>query len=335
MAWFDVHRRDLPWRGIDDPYATWVSEAMLQQTRVETVIPYFVRWMERFPSIEALASAEVDDVLAAWQGLGYYRRARALHAGAKAVVADHGGALPADPAALLSLPGIGPYTAGAIASIAFSRQVPAVDGNVLRVVARLAGIDDDILSGSARRRITAIASNWVPADRPGDWNQALMELGATLCTTKAPSCETCPLSVDCIALDEGRVNELPVRARGRAKKQVDVHVLVIENEHGHVWLERRHEDGLLGGLWAPPTVEEARAGLEARGLSDAHARELGRAEHVFTHRRWQMTVHHVVTALDPTVPGRFVARAALGAVGIATAHQKALALWPAAAPKNL
>ena len=188
LGWYDRERRDLPWRRTRDPYAVWVSEVMLQQTRVATVVDYYTRFMHRFPSLQALAEAAEDDVLKIWQGLGYYRRARALLAGARAVVAKHAGRLPAEPARLRELPGVGPYTAGAIASIAFGVREPVVDGNVTRVLCRLYALAGDPERAPLPQRIRRLASELVPAKRPGDFNQALMELGATLCTPRAPDC---------------------------------------------------------------------------------------------------------------------------------------------------
>lgn len=184
---YDVHRRDLPWRDRADPYAVWVSEIMLQQTRVETARPYYERWLERFPDLDALADAEIDDVLRAWQGLGYYARARNLHRAARMVRERYHGAIPADPAELRRLPGVGAYTAGAVASIAFGAATPAVDGNVRRVVARLHDLEDPTAA-----QLQTLAVELVPADRPGDFNQALMEIGATVCTPRAPDCDACP-----------------------------------------------------------------------------------------------------------------------------------------------
>ncbi|HVJ89394.1 MAG TPA: A/G-specific adenine glycosylase, partial [Labilithrix sp.] len=205
LAWYAAERRDLPWRRTRDPWAIWVSEIMLQQTRVETVKPYFERFMQRFPTPLALAEAPEDQVLAAWSGLGYYRRARMLHAGAR-VVAQRSG-MPADRDGLLELPGIGRYTAGAIASIAYGERVGLVDGNVARVFARIFAIDDD-MKRAGMRRAEQLAEELVPERAPGDWNQALMELGATICTPRAPSCERCPVFRSCRAHAEKRVEEL-------------------------------------------------------------------------------------------------------------------------------
>src|SRR3954451_9258496 len=223
LAFYDAHARDLPWRRTRDPYAIWVSEIMLQQTRVQTVIPYWERWMARFPTVSALAGAELDDVLAAWAGLGYYSRARNLHAGARAVDARFGGALPSRASELREVPGIGPYTAGAIASIAFGERAPLVDGNVARVLARVFAIEHDIKSTAGGKALWATAGELMAAlpaaTAPGDLNQGLMELGATICAAAQPRCLVCPLVSDCSAVRTGRQDELPVvAARKRASE---------------------------------------------------------------------------------------------------------------------
>ena len=212
-AWYDRAARDLPWRRTRDPWAILLSEVMLQQTRVDVVVPYWTRMLERFPAPRDMAEAPIDDVLSRWSGLGYYRRARNLWLCAREVVERFDGRLPDDVEGLRSLPGIGAYTAGAVASIAFDRQAPLVDGNVARVLARHAGIDDDPRSAVGQRRLWAEAAALVPAERPGRFNQALMELGATICTPRSPACAICPLERDCVARREGRVDELPVVTR--------------------------------------------------------------------------------------------------------------------------
>ncbi|HWN68255.1 MAG TPA: A/G-specific adenine glycosylase [Haliangium sp.] len=298
VAHFRSVRRDLPWRRSRDPYAIWVSEIMLQQTRVAAVVPYFERWMARFPTIRALAEAPLDDVLAAWAGLGYYSRARNLHRCARAVMDSHGGALPVSAAALRGLPGIGPYTAGAIASIAFGQPEPLVDGNVARVLARVYAIDDAIKSSAAGRVLWRLAAQMVPTSAPGDFNQGLMELGATVCTPLSPACLLCPLSTLCRARAQGREHELPrMPARRRADELplIDARALWIERR-GKLLLARRTPQGLYGGLWELPQVE---AGPEADAIADAilatPVRLHGRApvvEHcqTLTHRRLRIRV---------------------------------------------
>ena len=247
---YDTHRRDLPWRENQEPYRVWVSEIMLQQTRVETVIPYYDRWMERFPTVEALADVDEESVLKAWEGLGYYSRARNLHRSALIVRERLGGVIPRDSQGLRMLPGIGEYSAGAIASIAYGEVVPAVDGNVRRVLSRLFDLEDPP-DANLRKR----AGELVDPDRPGDWNQALMELGATVCTPRSPQCSACPLTGECRALAEGTQELRPVSKRRPRVRTVCYAVVVVLNPAGEVLMVRRPPEGLLGGLWEFPAVE--------------------------------------------------------------------------------
>lgn len=247
---YDRTRRALPWRGETDPYRVWVSEVMLQQTRVETVVPYYRRWLELFPDVAALASAELDDVLLAWQGLGYYRRARGLHAGARVVRERHGGAVPHTAEDLRALPGVGEYTAGAVASIAFGAPVGAVDGNVRRVFARLF---DEPSPTPAWLRITADAL--VDPARPGDWNQALMDLGATVCTPRAPACGSCPLSGECRAHAAGTQAARPAPSPTRTVPSRTFATAAVVDSEGRGMVVRRGDEGLLARLWAFPDAE--------------------------------------------------------------------------------
>ena len=306
---------------------------MLQQTRVETVIPYYERFLARFPTPLALAEAPEDDVLAAWSGLGYYRRARLLHAGAKEVARRSD--MPTDRAGLLALPGIGRYTAGAIASIAFGEEVGLVDGNVARVFARLFAIEDGAERKGARR-LEVLADALVDAGRPGDFNQALMELGATTCTPRAPACDRCPVATTCKARAEGRVHELPRTAPAPAKATERVQAIVA-GRVGRILIARRRSGGLFGGLWEPPSiVGGARArGELARGLPLASIEPRGRVIHVLTHRRLTVDVHAAVLLADPDAAAlpavyetaRLVDPARLEAegIGIATLTRKILA----------
>jgi len=250
LAHYDATARALPWRGVDDPYAVWVSEVMLQQTRVEAVVPYYERWLETFPTVEALAEARLDEVLKAWEGLGYYRRARNLHAAARLVRERHGGRLPDDPADLRALPGVGIYTAGAVASIAFGVAAPAVDGNVRRVLSRLHDLEDPSPAELRDR-----AAELVPADRPGDFNQALMELGATICTPRAPDCEACPLAGHCEARARGVQEQRPRLGHRASIPERRFATAVVADPDGRLLLVRRPPDGLLGGLWEFPSAE--------------------------------------------------------------------------------
>jgi A/G-specific adenine glycosylase len=292
LGHYDRRRRDLPWRGETDPYRIWVSEVMLQQTRVDTVIPYYMRWMGLFPDVEALARATRDEVLLAWQGLGYYRRAARLHEAAHVLRERHGGALPASHEGLRALPGVGEYTAGALASIAFGEAVPAVDGNVRRVLSRLF---DRARPTAAWLRSTAALL--VDPGRPGDWNQALMELGATVCTPREPACPRCPLAEECAACRAGTQNHRPAPPERRDVPTATFATAVVVDAEGRALLVRRPEDGLLGGMWSFPEREvRVGEGAAAREASREAARQagatltdarpalpLGEVRHRFTH----------------------------------------------------
>jgi A/G-specific adenine glycosylase len=300
LRWYESCRRDLPWRRTRDPWAIWVSEIMLQQTRVETVSPYFERFMAQFPTPLALAEAAEDEVLSAWSGLGYYRRARMLHAGARVVARAAG--IPRNREGLLGLPGIGRYTAGAIASIAFGEAVGLVDGNVARVLARLFAIEDDI-KRAGMRRAERLAEELVHEGDPGAWNQALMELGATVCTPRAPACERCPVASSCRAFTEGRTLELPV-VSAKAKPKPQRMQALVARKDGRILLARRRSAGLFGGLWEPPSIDggaRARDDLLQRferfDLSAVQHR--GRVTHVLSHRRLTIDVYSGVLAEDP------------------------------------
>lgn len=332
LGWYAASRRDLPWRRTRDPWAIWVSEIMLQQTRVETVKPYFERFMAQFPTPLALAEAPEDEVLAAWSGLGYYRRARMLHAGAR-VVADRA-EMPRDRAGLLDLPGVGRYTAGAIASIAFEEAVGLVDGNVARVLARIFALEDD-MRRAGMKRAEALADELVPAKTPGDWNQALMELGATICTPRAPACARCPVASSCRARAEGRVGALPVMGEKAKPKPQRVQALVARTKDGRVLLARRSSTGLFGGLWEPPSIdgdEGARDALFGRFALASHALA-GRVTHVLSHRRLTVDVHVGLLAKRPAsaaLPAGYEAldlfdEGALDGLGVSKLARKILA----------
>lgn len=262
--WFKQNARDLPWRRNPTPYRVWVSEVMLQQTRVEVVRDYFRRFMKRFPSLKALAAAPEDDVLAAWSGLGYYRRARMLHAAAKRILAHHGGRFPRDAEAIEALPGVGRYTAGAIRSIAFNEPAPIVDGNIERVFARLFAIRQPVKLAAVQRQLWKLAGQWVSPNKgntraPRVLNQALMELGATACTPRSPSCDKCPLAGHCAALQLGLVETIPMRGAATRARRKRLLCLALRDGARRVWLVRR-EDGrpasvLPDGLWELPHAD--------------------------------------------------------------------------------
>jgi len=306
-GWYGRHRRDLPWRRTRDPYAVWISEAMLQQTRVETVIPYWERFLERLPTVAHLARAGEAELLELWSGLGYYRRARALGRAAAVIEAEHGGAFPRELAAALALPGVGPYTAGAVLSIAYDEPCAVVDGNVLRVLARLFALEAPVDSAELRRRAWTLAEELVPRgargdEGPGAWNQALMELGATVCVPREPRCLACPLHAACEGRRRGLETRLPTPGRKRAPVEVELDVVVVA-ERGRVLLEQRPAGGRMAGLWELPTREPGAAGgrdgrlFPARFRAPAagcslHAGELvGEVRHGITHHRIRARVH--------------------------------------------
>jgi A/G-specific adenine glycosylase len=251
LEWYATAARALPWRSSPQPYRVWISEIMLQQTQVDTVIPYFQRWLKRFPTVKALAEAPLADVLSLWEGLGYYSRARNLHKAAKQVMAEHKGHLPAEAAALQTLPGIGRYTAGAISSIAFNKDSAVLDGNVKRVLARVFNIDDDVKSPAGEKKLWALAESLVPPGRAGDYNQALMDLGATICRPQNPTCLLCPLLGICEAQRLGLQDERPVVKKKAPTPHYDVAAAIIRHK-GKVLITQRPLDKLLGGLWEFP-----------------------------------------------------------------------------------
>ncbi|MDW8228190.1 MAG: A/G-specific adenine glycosylase, partial [Anaerolineales bacterium] len=251
LAWYEKHARSLPWRNVSDPYAIWISEVMLQQTRVEAVIPYFERWMKRFPTVADLAAAPEQDVLALWEGLGYYRRARNLHQAARIIMAKYGGQIPRELSALRRLPGVGRYTAAAIASIAYGLDVATLDGNLKRVLARLFNIEEPVDTPAGEKRLWALAEQHLPRGRAGDYNQALMDLGATLCLPRAPRCPLCPVNEFCQARALGVQESRPVRQPKKETPHYTVTAAVIRR-NGRVLLAQRPSRGLLGGLWEFP-----------------------------------------------------------------------------------
>lgn len=298
LDWYRDHARVLPWRDHPDPYAVWVSEIMLQQTRVETVIPYFQRWMERFPTVEQLASASQQEVLSAWEGLGYYSRARNLHRAAQIIVEQYQSEVPSEPEQLGRLPGIGRYTAAAVASIAFGRDQAALDGNIRRVLARVYNLTEPARSPSGERRLWAWAEQNLPTGQAGEYNQALMDLGSLICTPRSPACPECPLEDLCQAREFGVQEERPVLAPKREVPHHTVTAAVIE-ENGRILITQRPADGLLGGLWEFPggkrdPGEELPACLqreicEELGVRIQVGEPFGVYQHAYTHFR--VTLH--------------------------------------------
>jgi A/G-specific adenine glycosylase len=298
LRWYAREHRTLPWRAKPgcngDPYHVLVSEAMLQQTQVATVIDYFRRFIAAFPSLDDLAAADEQQVLRLWQGLGYYRRARHLHRAAQVIVAEHDGRVPDDVSGLLALPGVGRYTAGAIASIAYGKRKPVVDGNVTRVLARVAGIDKPVDDTQVTKQMWRLAEELLPvrAGHPGDFNQAMMELGATVCLPKSPRCGRCPVKRDCQAHAQGRVDELPVTRPRKQPTKVTHHVYALERR-GKFVLRQRGSESLWAGMWELPTCETA-DGDSTLGLTTDKPNHLGRFVHITTHRRITFEVWHAM-----------------------------------------
>jgi A/G-specific adenine glycosylase len=306
LDWFDYNARILAWRENPKPYYVWVSEIMLQQTRVEAVKGYFDRFIEALPDIRALAEAEEEVLLKLWEGLGYYNRVRNLQKAAIQVVIEYNGELPGDYGELLKLPGIGAYTAGAVASIAFHIPVPAVDGNVLRVAKRIAGSFDDITKESVKKELWQELSLIIPKNRPGDFNQSLMELGATVCLPNGrPLCDKCPVMHLCKAFHEDTVNRIPVKPGKKERRKEERTILIMEYQDSYA-IRKRAAKGLLAGLWEFPGLEEklnevnVKDKLIEMGISNASITPMGEAKHIFSHVEWHMTGYHVkITGDNP------------------------------------
>lgn len=299
LNWFDKNARVLPWRETPEPYRVWVSEIMLQQTRVEAVKPFFNRFTEALPDVAALAACPQERLLKLWEGLGYYNRVRNMQTAAQTVVSEYGGRLPADYDALLKLKGIGSYTAGAIASIAFGIPVPAVDGNVLRVISRVTASEADITKQSVKKEMEEELLQIMPKERAGAFNQALMELGAMVCVPNGiAKCSECPLKEICLARKQDIVMELPKKAPKKQRRIEERTVLIIKDGE-RVAIDRRPSKGLLAGLYELPneteilSADEVLRLLKERGLSPIRIRSLNRAKHIFSHVEWHMTGYAV------------------------------------------
>ncbi|MDE2819778.1 MAG: A/G-specific adenine glycosylase [Chloroflexota bacterium] len=299
LRWYRRNRADLPWRRQPTPYMVWLSEIMLQQTQVDTVVPYFQRFLKAFPTIEALACAHLDEVLKLWEGLGYYSRARNLHRAAAIIVERYDGEIPGDVDELLKLPGVGRYTAGAIGSIAFDLSVPLLDGNVMRVFTRLRDIDSDISLHSTREALWSLAAEWTPEQDAGEYNQALMELGRKICRPQKPDCEACPLRLHCRAYAAGTQKDRPLKRARAATPHYDVCAGLIRDAAGRLLIAQRPLEGLLGGLWEFPggkrEADESLPDCLARELREELAIEVeigdlfAKVNHAFTH--FKITLH--------------------------------------------
>ena len=308
MDWYDAHKRDLPWRTESprDPYKVWVSEIMLQQTRVEAVKSYYTNWIEHFPDIPALAAAEEDEVVRQWQGLGYYSRARNLHTAVREVMETYGGKMPETREEIRKLKGIGDYTAGAILSMAYGKRETAVDGNVLRVFARIYNIEENILSAKVKKEITELVKARQDAERPGDFNEALMDMGAMVCIPGQPRCEVCPLSGVCKAKAAGKETSIPLRLTKKEVPAEPVTVFVVRARELYL-LHRRSSKGLLAGMWEFPNCvgeggqgkETLTAELSAIGVrAEEVSGPVQQIRQVFSHKVWQMTVYKVSAEKD-------------------------------------
>lgn len=348
LPWFDSVGRELPWRGCGDPYRIWVSEIMCQQTRISVVIPYYHRFLERFPTVHALAAAEEDDVLAAWSGLGFYRRARNLHAGARQVVEQYGGVVPEDPAVLGAIKGIGRYTVGAILSAAHDQRLPILDGNVIRVLSRFFRVDGPPDRAATQKTLWRLAEEVLPHERPGDFNQALMDLGALVCKPSGPTCDTCPLADRCLGLVHGDAESFPRPGRKQTVTFVVRAALRLVRPDGRLLLERRPDRGLLPNLWELPAAvvpdaasPEASARALLRKVSRAHGLPpslvdhlvpAGPTEHRFSHRHWTTWVFDVACPLPSSATEsrkperRWVHPSELPDLGLPTASRKAIDL---------
>ena len=337
LDWYGRAGRDLPWRRTRDPYRIWLSEIMLQQTGVETVVPYYRRFLERFPTVEALAAASVESVIELWAGLGYYSRARNLHRAARMVAEEFDRRFPEDLAALMQLPGVGRSTAGAILSIAFDRKAPILDGNVRRVLCRLFAVEEDPRSPAGERRLWDLAEELTSETRPHDYAQAVMDLGATVCIPRRPGCEKCPLETFCLARKHGRQEELPSRRRKKPLPQVTAVALLLLRE-GRCLVRRRPLEGMLGGLWEFPDafVQEGedsavtvRRLLRDYGPSGVPV-EVGRVRHAYSHFRLDLHLFYFEAKenfrVAEAVESRWLDPQALAFFPLHGAHKKALAL---------
>lgn len=300
LDWYDANARELPWRNQSNPYYTWVSEIMLQQTRVEAVKGYFARFIEALPTIQDLANAKEDELLKLWEGLGYYNRVRNMQKAAITVVEQYNGELPRDYKALLSLSGIGTYTAGAIGSIAYQLPVPAVDGNVLRVTKRLTGSYDDIMLPKVKKELEEDMLKIMPKTRSGDLNQALMDLGATICIPNGkPLCIQCPLNEKCKAYKENLTDELPVKSSKKGRK-IQEKTVILFYCNGEYALHKRPDKGLLAGLWEFPNIDKSLSIpkfeelLKKENIEDYSLELLGEGKHIFSHIEWHMIGYRVI-----------------------------------------
>lgn len=317
LNWYDIHQRDLPWRHTTDPYGIWLSEIMLQQTQVQTVIPYYRRFLETLPNIAALASVDDDTLHKLWEGLGYYRRATMLKKAAQEVITSWGGELPDRYDDLLTLPGIGPYTAGAIASIAFDERVAAVDGNLMRILSRLYADFTPIGDEKAQRHFRPMAQALIPAHRPGDFNQALMDIGAGICRSSGqPLCDQCPLIPWCLAYQQDLTSILPRRIAKKERREEWWTILLLRYQD-EVYIEKRSARGLLASLWQFYLLDGSypapllKSLLHSLDWSIDKVIPLPQSQHLFTHRHWHMIGYFIYLNDKPSLPGLWVKNSSL------------------------
>lgn len=295
LSWYDVNKKALPWRTTKNPYNIWISEIMSQQTQVETVMPYYARFIEKFPDVASLAAADDAELLKLWEGLGYYSRARNLKIAAQQIMSDFDGKFPEALADIKSLKGIGSYTTAAIASISFGQAEPAIDGNLLRVTSRLFALADDISKASSRKIFDEKLRTIISADRPGDFNQALMDLGSKICTPKNPDCTECPISDYCAAFGAGTQEDFPIKSKKIKQKKVYYQAFAVKNADGEYLLEKRADSGLLASMWTFPMVEVTDENADVQLPENLRkivvkTEEVGEITHVFSHLKWFVKV---------------------------------------------
>lgn len=334
ISWYEREKRSLPWRVDQDPYKIWVSEVMLQQTRVETVIPYFENFTKKFPTVQALAEADEEKVLKAWEGLGYYSRVRNLQSAVKEVSEKYGGTIPDNIEEFGSLKGVGPYTKGAVLSIAYQLPIPAVDGNVMRVISRILGIWDDIAKAKTRKIFDFAIEQMISQEKPSEFNQGLMELGAMVCTPKSPACMLCPVQPHCLAFAGGYQRELPVKSKKKKPAAKSLAAAVLIDEEGNYFIHKRPSSGLLANLWEFANVETIKgkktereqltAFLKEAYSIDAEIGEIqGIVEHIFSHLVWNISVYFgTVKHCGTNTALRKVTREEIAEYAFPVSHQK-------------
>ena len=302
LTWYQEHKREMPWRGEKDPYKIWISEIMLQQTRVDQAWPYFENFMKLFPTVFDLAEADQQQVLKAWEGLGYYSRARNLHAASKMIVEDFDGKLPESYDEIIKLKGIGPYTAAAITSIAFGKPNAVVDGNVIRVITRYSGIEDDIRSSRATKQVQELVNDLISHENPAEFNQAMMELGATVCSPTKPDCLNCPIQVGCVATKIAKTDTIPYKSKAKKKPHKEIGVGIIEREDGKVLIALRPENAMLGGLWEFPGGKQEKKETIQQTVERELEEELGVEVHAY---KEFMTLKHTYSHFSITMHAWF------------------------------